>query len=133
MKKISPKQYAISLYESIKDSHGEELTQRIRNFLLVIKKRKDLKNLNKIYQAFVKVYQISEGILSAEVTASHPLNHKVNEEIIHWLKTETKRNPELTEKVDAEILGGVIIKYEDTIIDASLKNRLNKLKENLIK
>jgi F-type H+-transporting ATPase subunit delta len=133
MKKITPKQYATSLYESIKDSHGEELTMRIRNFLLVIKKRKDLKNINKIYQAFVKVYQISEGILSAEVTTSHPLNHKVKEEIIHWLKIETKRDPELTEKVDSEILGGVIIKYEDTIIDASLKNRLNNLQIKLNK
>lgn len=133
MKKISPKQYATGLYESIKDSHGEELNQRIRNFLLLIKKRKDLKNLNKIYQAFVKVYQVREGILSAEVTTSHQLNYKVKEEIIHWLKSETKRDPELTEKVDSEILGGVVIKFEDTIIDGSLKNRLSKLKEQLIK
>jgi len=133
MKKITPKQYATSLYESIKDSHGEELTQRIRNFLLLIKKRKDLKNLKKIYQAFIEVYQYGEGILSAEVITSRELSQKVKEEIINWLKKETKRSADIKEIIDPEILGGVIIKYEDTIVDASLKNKLNRLKESLIK
>jgi len=133
MKKITPKQYATSLYESIKDAHGEELTQRIRIFLLLIKKRKDLKNLNKIYQAFIKVYQVNERILSAEVITSHQLSNIVKEEIINWLKKETKRSAGIKEIIDPEILGGVIIKYEDTVVDGSLRNKLNKLKESLIK
>lgn len=131
MKKITPKQYATSLYESIKDTHGDELTKRIRNFLLLLKKRKDLKLLNKIFKAFVSIFQEQEGLIDADIISCYQLSDKVRKEIISWLEEQTKRDVHLKENIDQLLLGGVIIKYEDTVIDGSLKNRLNKLKEVL--
>ena len=131
MKKLSPKQYAQALYESIKDSEGEELNQRIQNFLDLVKKNKDLKILNNIFKTFVEVYQKEEGILNAEVTSGRELSSKVKTEIINWLKNQTNRTASLEEKIDQSILGGIIIKFEDTIVDASLKNNLKRLQKSL--
>lgn len=132
MKKITPKQYAISLYESLKEARGEEIRKRIANFLIMIKKRKDLKLLNKIFQNFIKVYQEQEGILTAEVISARPLTEKVKKEIIKWLKKFTERTATLEEKIDSKILGGIIIKFNETILDTSLKSQLKKLQQSLI-
>ena len=131
MKRITAKQYATSLYESIKDSEGEELNQRIQNFLDLVKKNKDLKILNNIFKTFVEVHQKEEGILNAEVTSGRELSSKVKTEIINWLKNQTNRTASLEEKIDQSILGGIIIKFEDTIVDASLKNNLKRLQKSL--
>ncbi|PIY96952.1 MAG: ATP synthase F1 subunit delta [Candidatus Kerfeldbacteria bacterium CG_4_10_14_0_8_um_filter_42_10] len=133
MKRVTPKQYAIALYESIKDSEGTELNQRIRNFLELIRKRKNMKSLNKIYKHFVAVYQEREQVLQAEVTASRDLGSKVKSEIIHWLNESTGRTATLTELIDPTILGGVIVKFGDTVWDASLKNSLKKLQNSFNK
>lgn len=132
MKKITAKQYAISLYESLKEARGEEIRKRIANFLIMIKKRKDLKLLNKIFQNFIKIYQEQEGILTTEIITAKPLTEKVKEEIIKWLKKFTNRTATLEEKIDSKILGGIIIKFNETILDTSLKSQLKKLQQSLI-
>jgi len=131
MKKITARQYAASLYESIKDSKGEELNQRIRNFLGLVKKKKNLKLLNKIFKNFVEIYQKEEGTLNAEVISSRELSGRVKTEVIAWLKNQTSRIASLEEKIDESIIGGIIIKFEDTIIDASVKNNLKRLQRTL--
>jgi F-type H+-transporting ATPase subunit delta len=132
MKKITAKQYAISLYESTKDARGEVLNKKISNFLELIKKRKDLKLLNKIFETFVQIYEKREGILRAEVTSSRSLSLEVKKEIINWLKGYTKRTATLQEYIEPSILGGAVIKFNNTIVDASLKNSLKNL-HNLLK
>ncbi len=133
MKKLTAKQYAVSLYETIEEAKGEDLKNKIHNFLKVVKKRKDIKLLNKIFERFVEIYQIRKGIMTAEVTSSHKLSSELINEIKKWLKKETGNEAEIYEKVTPEILGGVVIKYNDTILDASLRNNLNNLKNKLIK
>ena len=131
MKKLTTKQYAISLYEAISEASLAELKPRIKNFLELVKQRKDLKKLDKIFQQFVEIYQAREGILEAEVTVIQPLSLKVKKEIIDWLKKYTGRQAKLNEKIDKSILGGAIIKFNQTVVDASLNNSLNNLQKSL--
>jgi len=133
MKKLTPKQYAVSLYETIKDLSEEELKGKMNNFLEVVKKRKNLRLLNKIFKSFVEIFEQREGIIKVEVTSSRELSHKVKTEIIDWLKQETNRIATLQEKIEPEILGGVIIKFEDTFLDASLTSQLKRLQNSLEK
>ena len=133
MKKLTAKPYAVSLYEVIAESKGDDIKKQIRNFLNVVKKRKDLKLLSKIFDSFQEVYYERKGILKAEVTSSHKLSNAIENEIKNWLKQETGKVAEIEEKIDPSLLGGVVIKYSDTILDASLKNSLKNLKNTLIK
>lgn len=133
MKKIFPKQYALALYEAVKDAKGEELREKINNFLELVKKQKKLKLLNKIFSNFIAVYQEKEGLMPATVIAARETSHKIKREIGDWLKKYTGRTAILTEEISPEILSGIIIKFEDTILDASLKNQLKKLQNTLEK
>ena len=46
MKKISPKQYAVALYQVIKDKQGNQLNQAFDNFLQLVRQNKDWKSKN---------------------------------------------------------------------------------------
>ncbi len=132
MRKLTPKQYAESLYQAIHEVSGRELTKRINNFLALVKQRKDLKKLDKIYHKFIEVYQREKGILEAEVVLARPLDTAVKQEIEAWLKKFTQRQPKLNLLTDKSLLGGVVVKFGQTIIDASLANNLNNLKKSLL-
>ena len=133
MKKVSPKQYAQALYESLKGSDGNELKERISNFLELVKQKKDIKLLNKIFISFVEIYQQEEGIIEAYVTSSKPLTNVVKQEILNWIKKYSGRTATVAENIDESLLGGVVIKFGHTIVDASLKNNLKNLHRTLSK
>jgi len=131
MIKISNKQYAEALYESLKSSKDNELKEKVANFLELLKKRKSLKRLNNIFKKFREIYQRAEGIIDVEIVSARQLDEEAKKEVNSWLKNQTKRDPEITEIVRPEILGGAILKYEDNIFDASLSGQLKKLKKQL--
>lgn len=133
MRKLTPKQYAESLYQAIYEVSGSELTKRINNFLALVKQKRDLKKLDKIYNKFIEVYQREKGILEAEVVSARPLSSVVKEEIEAWLKKITHREPKMNLLTDESLLGGVVMKFGYTIIDASLANCLNNLKKSLLR
>lgn len=132
MRKVTPKQYALSLYQAVKESRGEELKVRIDNFLQLVKQRKDVKKLDKIFSSFVEIYHQEQGLVEAELISARPLLHAVKEEILAWLKKYTGREPLVTETVNPEILGGAIVKFSARIADFSLAKQLKDLNEFLI-
>ena len=132
MKRITAKQYAKSLYESLKEAKAEEVKGRIQNFLELLKRKKQLKILSKIFDNFVRIYQEEKGILTTEVITSQGLSPQLKETVKEWLEKYTKRQPKITELINPEIIGGVIIKFEDAVIDASLANNLKKLQKAMI-
>jgi len=132
MKRLTPKQYATALYQSIKDTEPNELKQRVSNFLELVKQRKDIKQLDKIFNKFVEIYQAEEGILEAEVISAKPLSHNVRQEISAWLKKYTGRTATLNEVTNESLLGGAVIKFGQTVVDVSLRNSLRKLRKSLV-
>ena len=133
MRKITSKQYAEGLYEAIQDKKGEELKLVFNNFLKLVWKNKDWKNLNKILTSFEKVYNEKEGLLEAEVISSRELLSSIKNQIKKWLEEYSKKSIDLKTDIDESLLGGVIIKYEDTVLDGSLKSQLRNLQIKLNK
>ena len=130
MKKVSPKQYAKSLYLAIKDKQGEELKTVFNNFLKLVWQNKDWKNLNKIVASFTKVYSQEEGLTEATVINTKEISASLQNSVKEWLEDQTKKSVNLKTEVDESLLGGLVIKQEDTILDASLKTRLKNLKKS---
>ena len=130
MKKISPKQYAQSLYQAIKDKKSDELNDIFYNFLKLVWQNKDWKNLNKIVVSFTKVYSQEEGLTEATVITAKEISDSLKKNIKEGLEGFTKKDVTLNAQVDESLLGGMVIRQEDTILDASLATRLNNLKNS---
>jgi F-type H+-transporting ATPase subunit delta len=81
---------------------------------------------------FTHLYNVRKGISEATVTTNFALTPELRKEFMRLLKEITKKEIELTEKVDKEMLGGYIIKVGDLQLDDSVDSRLKDLKTKLI-
>jgi len=126
--KSSNKQYAVALYEATKDLNDKDLSQVVKDFVLLLAKDYKLKKANNIIAEFVKYAKKQEGIMDIEITTAR----KMDKEVIEQIKKVFGEQTEAIEKVDENLLGGIVIKTEDVILDASLKTQLQKFKTNLL-
>jgi len=99
--------------------------------LLVEKKREDL--LHDIVKVYQELYDEKVGVVTAEVITALELNgnemKKIEKKI---LELTGAKKVKAIYKVDPSILGGIIIKIGDTVYDASIKRRIQLLREQLI-
>lgn len=125
---MTNKQYAIALYEAIKDLSDNDIYSVIVNFVQLLNRHHKIKSAGKIIAEFVKYNKKQVGIIDLTITSSRKLDSQVIEEIkkIFGEQIESK------EKIDNSLLGGVKIKTESVIFDASLKSQLIKLKNSFV-
>lgn len=102
------------------------LNNNFSNFLKVITKHNRLFTVKKIYHLFTTLIEEKNNITKIEVTTSKPINNNLSKSIKLKFEKITKKNVNINNLVDADILGGVIIKFNSIMIDASVKTKLEK-------
>ena len=70
-------------------------------------------------------------LLPVEVTSAVELDPGIVEELGSRIGQQTGQNVELISKVDPDILGGIVLRVGNSILDASIKNRLNQLRREV--
>jgi len=82
-----------------------------------------------IANEFHQAYNDFKGIGGATIATAIPLDGKLREEIEKIVKKlSDKKQVEIKEKVDADMIGGFVLNIGDRQIDASIKNKLKALK-----
>jgi F-type H+-transporting ATPase subunit delta len=128
--KFSLQQYAQALYESFQDVTPRDHDKIITNFINILKDNGDLEHYEAIVSEYERVDREERGIKQVEVTVARDM--EINSSLIKQLNQLVGKDIELRKKVDASLIGGIVIKVEDNLLDASVKGQLNKLKDNLI-
>ncbi len=126
-KKTSNKQLAEALYQITRGLKGEKLTQALRGFVALLTRAHKLKQATRVIGEFIKHSKKEEGIVEIEVTTARKLDDGT---MLHIKKAFGTKVEEQT-VVDENMLGGVKIKMDDKILDASLKTQLNNLQKSL--
>ena len=127
--KITPKQYAISLYETTKNVDKFRAGERIKNFVNILKKNNDLSLANKIKDEYNKYYRNQKNISKIEIAS----NAKLSSETLNKIIQKFKNQIEVEEKIDKSLINGVVIKINDDIlIDGSVKRKLDNLRKELV-
>ena len=131
--KISIKQYAQSLYEAINETETDSnIKVALKNFVKILAARRSLNKAGKIIAEFEKIWNKERGIVEGELVSARGLSEDIvtllNGQIVKLLFVKEVK---LENKVDKNILGGFIIKVGDMVIDGSLKNQLQSLKNKL--
>ena len=79
---------------------------------------------------FVQQYNVINGIVTAEVTSASPLTDANRAEVVNLVKKELNASQVLIkEKVNADLIGGFVLKVGDKQFDASIASGLTKLKK----
>jgi F-type H+-transporting ATPase subunit delta len=127
--KISARQYANALFEAVRGKKEGEVKVALKNFVGILAEKNDFKKAPEIIRELIKVYRKEEGIIEAEIISAEPLKKELAGELREYIKKASgAEKVELKEITDSAILGGVVIKFEDKIIDGSLRMRLSELK-----
>ena len=128
--KITPKQYATALLESL---DGKKTSEKIQNFLLVVKRNKDQRQLNKILAEFEILWSRQEGKISGKVSSFSKLSESSKKHLVELVKKMSgAKDVELEVKEDASLMGGFVVRFEDTLIDGSTRKRLSDLEQHLL-
>ena len=108
------------------------LSEYIVNFLYILIENNRQSELPRISAVFGDLMNELNGRMKAEVVSVSKLDSEILENIKRVLKNKFNKDVIVDEKTDDGILGGVIIKVGDMIIDGSLFENLKKIKYNLL-
>jgi len=105
------------------------LNKIVKNFfsILIIKKR--IFFLDTIIEEFLKLVSYKRGEISGNLISSKKIDAKTVIEIEREISTNAKRSIKLKTKIDESLIGGIIVQIGSLMIDASIKNKLQKYKK----
>ena len=70
-------------------------------------------------------------MLDVTVTSAVELDPDVVEKVAAEIEKQTDRKVELRSTVDEDIVGGIVLQVGDKVLDARIRNRLEKLRKNV--
>ena len=98
------------------------------NFLKVIARHNRLSQLNNINKHYDEIIRTENNKINVEVTTSIGISEDINNKLVEKLEALTKKKISLDNKIDQNILGGIIIKIGSIMIDSSIKTKLERCK-----
>ena len=128
MPQLIPQQYARILHGLTKDAKESELDDAVKTFLQFVKKNQATKKLPVIMKYFERIGREHEGEVALSVTSAHPLS----EDMMKKIKSAYGDQVTIEEHTDESLVGGVVIRKGNTIIDSSVRTQLEQLKQSMI-
>lgn len=127
MPTLLPRHYAKILYEVTHDLKANELDQAMQNFLHMLMENHALKKLPLIMKEFAEYADEKNGVHHLEVTSARPLDAELVQKITAAFSPKAKAST----AVNPELIGGVVIRTRQAILDASLRTRVAQLSSKL--
>ncbi len=115
------------------DLFRDELNDRSRRFLNVLAENKRLELLPEIAEQFEVRRAEAEQSLDVEIISAYPLTDAQADNLKSALNRKYEREINLSSSVDAQLMGGAIIRAGDNVIDGSIRGKLDKLRESLLR
>ena len=104
-----------------------------RNFLFLLVDKGRMNILSPIVTELRRLIEQSEGIERVEVSVPMPLSITQRDLLQSVLEGRTGRKVVLEEKVEPDVLGGMVVKVGSTVYDGSARTQIQQIRENLEK
>lgn len=114
-------------YEIIDEIFKKELNEKVLNFIKILVEKDRFNEFEQIIQAYSNEQDELNNIKRVEVVSAVELSENQKQKTIEKLQTRLQKEVKVNWTLDTNIIGGLIIKIDDDIIDTSLKNKLDKL------
>jgi F-type H+-transporting ATPase subunit delta len=103
----------------------------VANTLLLMLDRGRFSAVPELRQAFDALAIVEEGVVEVEVVSAAELSPETEKKIAARVHEATGRRVELARRVDPSILGGLVLRIGDVIVDGSVKARIRQLRRRL--
>jgi F-type H+-transporting ATPase subunit delta len=111
---------------------GGVVSPLMRNFLGVLNEKGRLGSLTHIADAYHEMLDEQLGKIEVDVTVAQKLSSEQLEEVRQRVSAALKKDAVVHQYVDESIIGGLVIRVQDKLIDASVKTQLAAMKQQLL-
>lgn len=121
-----------AIFEAIFSKHIQPLTSSF--FKLIFTKGRSVA-INEIILAYMDRYRAKKGIQLVQLTTAVEVSTDIKNNVSSLLKEHKLlkgKSIELVSNVDASIIGGLIVKLDDQLFDASIRHDLKVIKKQFI-
>jgi F-type H+-transporting ATPase subunit delta len=124
---LDPSAKASILGELIGDA--DEL---FRNFLRLVTEKGRVGEIEEIGREFERLYAEEEGVLNVELTTAVELSDEEAKTIVKQIESASGLTVEPTRNVDPRLIGGIVLQVGSMRLDASVRGRLERLRQELV-
>ena len=104
----------------------------VMQFLNVLNTKNRLKSLGMIVDAYEELLDEQLGKIEVDVIVAQKLAPDQLEQVRQKVSSALKKDAVVHQYVDESIIGGLILRVQDKLIDGSVKHQLNELKQKLL-
>ena len=115
----------------LRDIFGEHVTPEALAIVTLLVERDLAEALPDVGRLFGEIAEAERGIVAAEVTTAVPLDDALRASLADKLAASLGRPVALRERVDASIVGGVVIKVAGRVLDGSVASQLESVRRAL--
>jgi F-type H+-transporting ATPase subunit delta len=105
----------------------------ILNFLKLLIEKHRMPVLFRIRAEYDRLWEEENKLLPVEITSAIELDKDIVKQLGDRISEQTGRKVELSSRVEPDILGGIVVQVGNAILDASIRNRLDQLRKQVVK
>jgi F-type H+-transporting ATPase subunit delta len=117
----------------INKTFGPQCSKWVKNLLFILIDKRREKMLDYLADIFKEVAGRIRRVTCVKVQTAFPLTDSKLDKLKENLEKLTKKKVKLETEINKDIIGGMVIRMENKIIDGSVINHLKNLKKNLLK
>jgi F-type H+-transporting ATPase subunit delta len=106
-------------------------SEEFSNFLQALIERHRMPAIFRIRTEFGALVDEAEKLLAVQITSAIELDEETVGSLGKRIGEEIDRQVEISSRVDPDILGGIVVRVGNVILDASIKNRLEQLRKQV--
>jgi F-type H+-transporting ATPase subunit delta len=109
------------------------MDETLRNFVGLLLENHRMPVIFRVRRAYEVLWEDRNQLLPVQITSAIDLDSSVADRIGKEIGEQTGRKVELTQTTDPDILGGIVLRVGNSILDASIRNRLENLRKQVAK
>ena len=105
----------------------------IMNFLKLLIEKHRMPVIFRIRAEYDRLWEDENKLLPVEITSAVELDESIVKQLGDRISEQTGRTVELSSRVEPDILGGIVVQVGNAVLDASVRNRLDQLRKQVVK
>ncbi|ADI03026.1 MAG TPA: F0F1 ATP synthase subunit delta [Syntrophothermus lipocalidus] len=112
---------------------GDKISEVTKNFLFLVSDKRREAYIEAMYEEYKAMANEFKNVLHADLVSAKKLEESDISMLRERLATATGKSIDFNVSIDPSLIGGIRVRVGDRIIDASIKKKLEMLKDNLRK
>jgi F-type H+-transporting ATPase subunit delta len=107
--------------------------ESVRNFLELLLENHRMPVVFRVRRELDRLWEDVNQLLPVQITSAVELDASVAERVAEEIGRQTGRRVQLTSTVDPDVIGGLVLRVGNSILDASIRTRLESLRKQVAK